>query len=196
MLPRDTGIKESVSREQLWKYDTWICSTCGQCSLNYPRIGWSTLDNEILCIECFLSEHNSHDLLCNAYIDENRFIRLSKPEIEDIPTEKEYWYYWVWTLAPNRKIEEVRTNIDKLVGRDLGIFYLDISFEHGEKSGREHYNMRIKSSRCIKAQRVKQYEKCGKIHKQTIRVHTEENWMAVGNYCSKENEIEILINKS
>lgn len=107
---------------------------------------------------------------------------------------KDFWYYWVWTLAPNHKIEEVRANIEKFANRNLGIYYMDISLEHGDTNGREHYNMRIKSRQCIKGQRVKPYERTGKINRQTIRKHTEENWDSVGNYCSKENDIEILIN--
>lgn len=109
--------------------------------------------------------------------------------------QREYWYYWVWTLAPNHSIEEVRANIDKFVACDLGIYYCDISFEHGEETGREHYNMRIRSHKCIKAQRVKRYEKAGKINRQTIRKQTESNWDNVGNYCSKENEIEVLVDQ-
>lgn len=116
-------------------------------------------------------------------------------EQEESKPKKEYWYYLVWTLAPSHTIDEVKANINLLANRSLGIFYLDVSLEHGDINGREHYNMRIKSYRPIKKQRFSHYERVGKINYQTIRKHTEENWMAVGNYCSKENEIQVLIDE-
>lgn len=193
MLPSGTGIKESVPRARLWKSDTWHCEMCRRSSQDYPNIGWDPMENKIVCIECFLHWHEETDILGRWHIGEDRIITCHKPEVVEEVKDREYWYYWVWTLAPNHTIEEVRSNIEKFVNCDHGFIYVDISLEHGDESGREHYNMRIRSRKCIKAQRVRRYEKAGKINRQTIRKHTEENWDNVGNYVTKENPIEVLV---
>lgn len=109
--------------------------------------------------------------------------------------KSEYWYYLVWTKGPNVKIETVRNNIDKLLKRKdkLGIFYCDISFEHGDISGREHYNMRLKTRGPMPKNRISHYEKSGKINYQPIKKRSDENWNNIGNYCNKENPVEQLL---
>ncbi len=109
--------------------------------------------------------------------------------------EKEYWYYLVWTLRPGFQIGQVRTYISKVEDRcnTLGIFYMDISYESENGSIREHYNMRIKSHKMVAKSRFAFYEKAGHIHYQPIKLKTDANWNNVGNYISKENLIEVLI---
>lgn len=195
MLPASTGIKESVRADKLWSKDIWQCSMCGQLSQDYPQIGFEPVSEKIFCNICLYHYWDIDGQSWAKYrLDEKRmWTYLPKEPEPDRP--KEYWYYWVWSLAPNYTIEDVRSNIDKFIACKLGIFYCDISLEHGEKTGREHYNMRIKAHKCIKGQRVKRYEKAGKIHKQTIRKQTQENWDNVGTYCTKENDIQILIDR-
>lgn len=188
---------------KLWINDPWTCSICKANYPYYPEnpksqpTGWEVVSEKILCKTCLFHYWEIDHGLWDKYSTVDRIWCYDPFEVPvEEPKTKEYWYYWVWTLAPNHNIDEVRSNIERFINCDLKIYYCDISFEHGDKNGREHYNMRIKAHKAIKGQRIRRYEKAGKINRQTIRKRTQENWDNVGNYCSKENEIEVLIDTS
>lgn len=113
--------------------------------------------------------------------------------IRQVP-EKEYWYFLRWSHNNGYTIGDVRTNIDKFVTREaLGIIACDIVLEHGEKKGRAHYHMRLKTTRPLKKQKLDTYARMGFIHYQPVHKHTQENWDNIRNYMSKESELECLV---
>lgn len=179
------------------------------------------MDHEILIQNIYdradLTSFQKYLEICKVFEDYNikddygltrwfHFRQLGSPQANIIEYEtwknpqllvqKEYWYYLVWTHNDDHTIQEVYTNIEKLVGRSekLGIYFLDVSYEKDSaKNGREHYNMRIRSNKAIPKNRFSHYEKCGHIHYQPIRKKEEDNWNNLGNYCSKETKIIRLI---
>lgn len=170
--------------EKLGDYEDALCKDCW--------LKWCWRDSlENPKIKKFMN-HTEDEIQDDAII----WLRKRLEELEQIP-KKEYWYYLVWTHKDDYPITKILENIRKLVVRakKLGAFYIDISLEHGEEKGREHYNMRIKSYKMIPKNRFKHYEKYGSINYQAIHLHTLENWTNVGNYCKKENSIEILLDE-
>lgn len=129
-----------------------------------------------------------------------RWMNVVPPQVE-VPhahggdeRRKEYWYFLTWTHNDNHTIQDVRTNIDLFVKRDLGIIACDIVLERGEVSGREHIHMRLKTSKSLKKQRVGHYQKVGHIDFVVIKKHTQLNWDdKLAGYMSKEHEIEALV---
>lgn len=139
------------------------------------------------------SEDKSQEMIQEQILLHKKALSLEHKIKDD--SSKEYWYFMTWTHNELFDIETVKGNIEKLASRadKLGIFYIDYVYEEGDKSGREHYHSRVKSTKMLCQRDYKNYLKYGNIDKITIHKHTEDNFNNIGNYMSKQNDIVKLI---
>jgi len=178
---------------QAREFITLACDHCDANTNNTRLLGYYELTSEILCITCLMTEidntdswdleiHNLGKRYLVPYWTPKSLLNVP----DSIPDKKEYWYFLTWTHNDNHTIDDVWANIERFKNRELGFLFVDCVLEHGDGNGREHYHMRIKSSKLIKKQYIQHYTRVGHIDFVTIRKHTQGNWENLEGYMSKE----------
>lgn len=172
------------------------CFACGGSSIT-RYIGWCDWTGEFLCSRCLVDEvgQDSFDRWRLAEYEFRHYTTLRWTTVRPPPPpeperpRREYWYWLTWTYNDDHTIGDVWENILKFSRCKHHFLALDVVLEHGEVGGRAHYHMRIRTSRCLKRQRVQRYMTVGKIKFVVVRSKTEANWNRLENYMTKENPI-------
>lgn len=196
MLPRSPPESSSDIGTHTRDFIIEDCSACGGSSIT-RLIGWCVWTGEFLCSQCLVDHigHESYGRWRLAPLEFRHYSTLQwtterpPPPPEPIRPPREYWYWLTWTYNDDHTIGDVWENILKFSRCRHHFLALDVVLEHGEKSGRLHYHMRVRTSRCLKRQRIQRYQTAGKIKFDVVRSRTQENWNRLENYMTKENPI-------